>query len=86
VPRPLVSLPVRCAVAVVLALALGLAGCGRKGALDPPPGGLGEPSITGAAPPPATPPPGQTGAPAGPNNQQAAQPAKKPLPIDWLLN
>jgi len=80
VPRPLVSLFVRCAIAGALALAFGLAGCGRKGALDPPPGGLAEPTVIGAQPAP------------GPDGQVAAappapQPApKKQTPLDWLLN
>jgi hypothetical protein len=70
----LVSLSVRCALAA--ALALGLAGCGRKGALDPPPGGLAEPTVIGAQPAP-----GPDAAPPAP------QPApKKQTPLDWLLN
>jgi hypothetical protein len=87
VPRPLVSRPVRYAVAATLVLALGLAGCGRKSALDPPPGGLADPSVTGAAPPAAPPGPDGQVAAVGPNGQPAAQPAtKKRLPIDWLLD
>ncbi|HXW25762.1 MAG TPA: lipoprotein [Xanthobacteraceae bacterium] len=86
-PRFLVSLPARYAVAAALVLALGLTGCGRKGALDPPPGGLSEPSVTSAPPGTAAAPPGQAAAPAAPNPQQAAQPAaKKTTPLDWLLN
>jgi Prokaryotic lipoprotein-attachment site len=81
VPRPLLKLSVRCALAATVALALGLGGCGRKGALDPPPGGLAEPTVIGAQPPSAT----------GPNGQVAAappapQPSKKTTPLDWLLN
>ena len=79
-PRPLVSLSVRCALAA--ALALGLAGCGRKGALDPPPGGLAEPTVFGTQQ--APPPDGQVA--AGPNAPPATQPAKKTTPLDWLLN
>jgi hypothetical protein len=81
VPRPLLKLSVRSALAASVALTLGLSGCGRKGALDPPPGGLAEPTVIGAQPPSAP----------GPNGQVAAappapQPAKKTTPLDWLLN
>jgi hypothetical protein len=87
VPRPLVSRPVRYAVAATLVLALGLTGCGRKSALDPPPGGLADPSVIGAAPPAAAPAPDGQVAAVGPNGQPAAPPAtKKRLPIDWLLD
>jgi predicted small lipoprotein YifL len=86
VPRPLVSLPARCALAAALALALGLAGCGRKGALDPPPGGLADPTVIGAQPAPAPGPDGQVAASAGPNGPPATQPAKKIPALDWLLN
>jgi len=92
VPRPLVSLPVRYAVAAALVLALGLGGCGRKGSLDPPPGGLSEPSVIGsqpgtAAPSSAAAPPGQTAASAAPATQPTAPPAaKKTTPLDWLIN
>ncbi len=80
-PRPLVNLSVRCALAAAVALALGLGGCGRKGALDPPPGGLAEPTVIGAQPP-APGPDGQVAAaPAAPQ-----APAKKTTPLDWLLN
>jgi predicted small lipoprotein YifL len=78
VQRLLVSLP-RCAFVAALALALGLAGCGRKGALDPPPASAVEPAA-------------QPGAAPGPNGQAAAAPNAQPgtpnrkLPIDWLLN
>ena len=78
-PRPLVSLSIRCALVAALALALGLAGCGRKGSLDPPPGGLAEPTVIGTQPPPG---PGGQVAVAPP----APQPAKKTTPLDWLLN
>ena len=80
-PRPLANLSVRSALAAALALALGVAGCGRKGALDPPPGGLAEPTVIGAQPAPAPGPDGQVAA-APP----APQPAKKTTPLDWLLN
>jgi hypothetical protein len=88
VPRPLVSRPVRYAVAATLVLALGLAGCGRKSALDPPPGGLADPSVTGAVPPAAAPgPDGQVAASAAANTPPGTSPApKRRLPIDWLLD
>jgi predicted small lipoprotein YifL len=82
VPRPSVSLAVRCALVAAVALALGLGGCGRKGSLDPPPGGLAEPSVYGAQPAPAPGPDGQVAA-APPAPQP---PAKKTTPLDWLLN
>jgi predicted small lipoprotein YifL len=46
----------RLALAAALVAALGLAGCGRKGALDPPPGAAAE------GPPPAQPVSGLAGA------------------------
>jgi predicted small lipoprotein YifL len=56
-----------------LLLVVCIAGCGRKGALDPPPN-----SISQAAP--------ATAQPGVPDNPQAP-PAEnnKQLPIDWLL-
>ena len=75
----LLNLSVRCALVAAVALALG--GCGRKGSLDPPPGGLAEPTVIGAQPTPAPGPDGQVAA-APP----APQPAKKTTPLDWLLN
>ena len=76
--RPLVSLASRCAVVAALALALALTGCGRKGALDPPPGGLTESQPTTVGPD------GQpvAAAPAA----QPTPPGKTRLPIDWLLD
>jgi predicted small lipoprotein YifL len=85
VPRPIISLCTRCPLAVALALALGLAGCGRKGALDPPPGGLAEPTVIGAQPAPG--PDGKVAAAADPNAPPAPQPpAKKTFLLDWLIN
>jgi len=81
VPRPLVNLSVRCALAAAIVLALGLGGCGRKGSLDPPPGGLAEPTVIGVQPAPAPGPDGQVAA-----APSAPQPAKKTTPLDWLLN
>ncbi len=57
----------------VLVFALGLAGCGRKGPLESPPG-YTDPAY---APRPAPGPDAQPTPPAGP---------KKRLPIDWLLD
>ena len=79
-PRLLLKLSARFALAATVALALGLGGCGRKGALDPPPGGLAEPTVIGAQPP-APGPDGQVAA-----APTAPQPAKKTTPFDWLLN
>ena len=85
-PRPMMSLPTRCALAAALALALGLSACGRKSALDPPPGGLADPTVVGAQPAPPPGPDGQVAAAAGTNAAPAPQPAKKTTPLDWLLN
>jgi predicted small lipoprotein YifL len=84
----------RLALIGALAAALGLAACGRKGPLDPPPGAsLVEP--VEAAPPPAasgslnpmtTPAKrvpeafGPAGEPVAPKGQ------KKPLFLDWLID
>jgi predicted small lipoprotein YifL len=85
VPRPLVSSYVRCALVGAVVLALGLSACGRKGALDPPPGGLAEPTVIGAQP---APPPAPNGAVAATTAPTAPPPppAKKTTPLDWLLN
>jgi predicted small lipoprotein YifL len=89
VPRPFVSLVPRCAVVAALALALGLAACGRKGALDPPPGAAAAelPPAPGAQPAAAG-ADNRAQAPAAGTEGQAASPKgpKRPLPIDWLLN
>jgi len=75
-----------------LAAALGLTGCGRKGPLDLPPAALTQPGQAAAAEPGlgvspmARAPQGgpkafdSTGRPIAPKG------AKKPLPIDWLLD
>jgi predicted small lipoprotein YifL len=85
VPRPMVSLSVRCALAAVLALGLGA--CGRKGDLDPPPGRFSDPRVTDAQPAPAPGPDGQIAAPPGAAAAPVPQPAaKKTTPLDWLLN
>jgi predicted small lipoprotein YifL len=51
--RPLDRTPARLAVLGALVLALGLAGCGRKGALDPPPGAAAPAETQKQAAPPA---------------------------------
>jgi predicted small lipoprotein YifL len=83
----------RLAVAVALAMALSLAACGRKGALDAPPSALPaspqpqanmQPSLGDSAP--------IFGGPAyaSERSQQqaapAAPPAKKSFFLDWLIN
>ena len=69
----------RIAALGALVAALGLAGCGRKGGLDPPPGATA--AYTSPSRPdlePAIGPDGKVIAPApGP---------KRSTPIDWLLN
>jgi predicted small lipoprotein YifL len=69
----------RIAVIGALVAALGLAGCGRKGGLDPPPAGAAagpDPAVVNDREP-ALGPDGQTVAPAGP---------KRRTPIDWLID
>jgi predicted small lipoprotein YifL len=69
----------RIAVVGALVAALGLAGCGRKGGLDPPPGAaaaIDEPTAAGS-PPPGIGPDGRPVAPRGP---------QRPTPIDFLLD
>ena len=68
----------RIAVIGALVAALGLAGCGRKGGLDPPPGA----SVVEQGPPP----PGSA-VEVGPDGRPLAPPPpKRSTPIDWLLN
>jgi predicted small lipoprotein YifL len=69
----------RVAVIGVLVAALGLAGCGRKGGLDAPPG-----SANIAQEPVAPPEPGVV-----PDTRPALAPppaTKRRTPIDWLIN
>ncbi len=74
----------RLAVLGVLTFALGLAACGRKGGLDPPPSAAIEPPAAGAAAGDNQPAP-QTG--FGPDGRPILAPgAKKRLPIDGLLD
>ena len=71
---------VRIAVIGALVAALGLAGCGRKAGLDPPPAAsiADQGAAVEPAPGPAVAPDGRAMAPAqGPRRQ---------TPIDWLLN
>jgi predicted small lipoprotein YifL len=69
----------RIATMGALAAALGLAGCGRKAGLDPPPGAaVVEPGPDGQQPPPAL---GPDGKPIPPKPGQFRW-----TPLDWLLN
>ena len=77
------------AVIGVLVLALPLSACGRKGALDPPPGGYAiEPGVirtpvsrSGAARPKEEPPAyDEDGRPIAPKG------SKKKMPADWLID
>ena len=62
-----------------LIAALGLAGCGRKGGLDPPPGATAaDTSVSRPDLEPALGPDGRVIAPS--------QGPKRSTPIDWLLN
>lgn len=74
---------VRIAAIGVLVAGLGLAGCGRKGGLDPPPAAAaaGEPTAA-AEPSQAKPDPalGRDGKPVAP-----ATGPKKPFFLDWLV-
>ncbi|MCC6775767.1 MAG: lipoprotein [Hyphomicrobiales bacterium] len=65
----------RSAAVVALVAALGLAGCGRKGGLDAPPGAAIPESVASA---PNAPPP------TGPNGQPLPPPRRTPL--DWLID
>jgi len=70
---------VRIAAIGALVAALGLAGCGRKGGLDPPPGATAaETSPSRPDLEPAIGPDGRVIAPS--------QGPKRSTPIDWLLN
>ena len=59
-----------------VALALLLAGCGLKGALDPPPSATAAPAQGATAP--GTPPP--------PEGETQPQAARKRIFLDWLLD
>jgi predicted small lipoprotein YifL len=68
---------VRIAVIGALVAALGLAGCGRKGGLDPPPGAT---AAEQSAPPGAAPPASPDALPP------PTQPLPRRTPIDWLID
>ena len=69
-----------CRIAVIGALvaALGVAGCGRKGGLDPPPGASAFDPPIAAAPAPG---PG-----VGADGPAPVQPPPRRTPIDWLID
>ena len=69
---------VRIAVIGALVAALGLAGCGRKGGLDPPPGATA--AAEQSAPPGAAPPASPDALPP------PVQPTPRRTPIDWLID
>jgi predicted small lipoprotein YifL len=77
----------RIALIGALVAALGLAGCGRKGGLDPPPGASITDPVAGV---PAS--PGSASVAGGPTispDGKASAPSQGPqrsTPIDWLLN
>jgi len=81
----------RLAMLGVLAAALGLTGCGRKGPLDPPPSAAVTQPAQAAAPDSGVNPMARS-APTGPQafgpdgRPIAPQGVKKPLPLDWLLD
>jgi predicted small lipoprotein YifL len=72
------------AAGAVLVAALGLAGCGRKAGLDPPPG------VSAVAPEPQQarePEIGPDGRPVAPQQALAPRPPQKRwTPIDWLID
>ena len=69
---------VRIAVIGALVAALGVAGCGRKGGLDPPPGATA--AAEQSAPPGAAPPASPDALPP------PVQPTPRRTPIDWLID
>ena len=69
---------VRIAVIGAIVAALGLAGCGRKGGLDPPPGATA--AAEQSAPPGAAPPASPDALPP------STQPLPRRTPIDWLID
>jgi predicted small lipoprotein YifL len=71
---------VRIAVIGALVAALGLAGCGRKGGLDPPPGATAAAADQGVVPPGAGPPASPDALPP------STQPLPRRTPIDWLID
>jgi predicted small lipoprotein YifL len=69
----------RIAAVGALVAALGLAGCGRKGGLDPPPGAAANGETAGAQPGAEPPPDGQPTVPGQP-------PPRRRTPIDFLID
>jgi predicted small lipoprotein YifL len=69
------------AIGALVAAALGLAGCGRKAGLDPPPATLADQGA--AVQPGAGPDIGPDGRPIAP---APLPPPRRSTPIDWLLN
>lgn len=99
VMSPMSSRPfLRLAAAAALVAALGLAGCGRKGLLDPPPAAQSQTEQQPAAPrsglasPVAVSPFGGAGSSPnsdmtiGPDGQPVVRGPKRALPMDVLLN
>jgi predicted small lipoprotein YifL len=74
---------VRIAAIGALVAALGLAGCGRKGGLDPPPGAsIVDPAVAAAPGPSPGPAPGVM-----PDGKPLAPPAsRRSTPIDFLID
>ena len=76
----------RIAAIGALAAALGLAGCGRKAGLDPPPNAaVTDQNVAANGAPPAASP--QSGNGVGPDGRAAAPAAgpKRWTPLDWLI-
>jgi predicted small lipoprotein YifL len=70
---------VRIAVIGALVAALGLAGCGRKGGLDPPPGASVVDQSAAGQPVP--------GPEVGPDGKPMMPPApRRRTPVDWLID
>lgn len=84
--KPLSSRPfLRLALIGALAVSLGLAACGRKGPLDPPPGASLDNSASPAPIGGSAAPDGSTG--IGPDGQPVAgKGERKRIPLDVLLN
>jgi predicted small lipoprotein YifL len=79
----------RIAVIGALVAALGLAGCGRKGGLDPPPGASIAEQNAGARPGLGAAGPGPGADPLIGPDGKALAPAQGPqrrTPIDWLVD
>ncbi len=79
------SSTLRLATIAAVAAALMLAGCGRKGQLDPPPSASAVPQET--APPSGERPQGSLLKPRADDTRPTAAPGqKRPMPMDVLLN